>query len=68
MTIANTINDQIVKVSSNIPPFDLGVLEAYLPAKEPPPSLNPWDVYAELRKVKSTKATGPDRIMSWIHL
>ena len=62
VTIANTINDQFVKVSSNIPPLDLGVLEAFLPAKEPPPSLYPWDVYAELRKVKSTKATGPDGI------
>ena len=62
VTIANTINDQFVKVSSNIPPLNLGVLEAYLPAKEPPPSLYPWDVYAELRKVKSTKATGPDGI------
>ena len=62
VTIANTINDQFVKVSSNIPPLDPGVLEAYLPAKEPPPSLYLWDVYAELRKVKSTKATGPDGI------
>ena len=62
VTIANTINDQFVKVSSNISPLDLGVLEACLPAKEPPPSLYPWDVYAELRKVKSTKATGPDGI------
>ena len=64
VTIANTNNDQFVKISSNIPPLDLGVLGAYLPAKEPPPSilLYPWDVYAELRKVKSTKATGPDGI------
>ena len=44
VNIANTINDQFVKVSSNIPPLDLGVLEAYLPAKEPPPSLYPFDV------------------------
>ena len=62
VTIANTINDQFVKVSSSIPPLNLGVLGAYLPAKEPPPSLYPWDVYAELRKVKSTKASGPDGI------
>ena len=39
VTIAHTINDQFMKVSSDVPPFDLCVLEAYLPAKEPPPSL-----------------------------
>ncbi len=50
VTIANTINDQFVKVSSHIPPLDLNVLEAYLPAMEPPPSLNPWEVYTELKK------------------
>ena len=38
---------------------DLSVIEA---SHQPPPSLYPWDVYAELRKVKSTKATGPDGI------
>ena len=62
VTIANTINDQFVKVSSHIPPLDLNVLEAYLPAMEPPPSLYPWEVYTELKKVKSNKATGPDGI------
>ena len=41
ITIANTINYQFVKVSSHMPPLDLGVLESYLPAMEPPPSLNP---------------------------
>jgi hypothetical protein len=61
-TIANMINDQFVNVSSNITPLDLCALEAYLPAGQPPPSLNPWDVYAELKKVKSTKASGPDGI------
>ena len=38
VTIANTINNQFVKVSSSILPLDLGILEAFLPAKEPPPS------------------------------
>ena len=55
ITIANTINDQFVKVSSNIPPLDLGALGAYLPAKEPPPSLYPWDVYAELERSNPPK-------------
>ncbi|XP_072037054.1 uncharacterized protein [Amphiura filiformis] len=61
-TIANTINDQFVSISSNIPPLDLGSLEAYLPAPDQSPSLYPWDVYAELKKVKSTKASGPDAL------
>ena len=52
-----------MKVSFNgSPSWFFGILEAYLPAKDSPPSLYPWDVYAELRKVKFTKATGPDGI------
>ncbi len=60
--IANKINDQFVGVSSHIPPLDLCALEAYLPAIDPPSSLYPWEVYAELRKVKATKTTCPDGI------
>lgn len=59
ITIANMINDQFVHVSSNIPPLDLGVLEAYLPAMEPPPSLYPWDVYTELKKGQIHQSNWP---------
>jgi hypothetical protein len=43
-------------------PLYISALEAYLPAIAPPPSLYPWDVYAELSKVKANKASGPDGI------
>ena len=59
VTIPNTINDQFVKASFDIPPLDLGVPEAYSPSKEPH---HHWDVYTELRKVKSAKATVPEEI------
>ena len=62
ITIANIINDQFVKVSSHMQPLDLGLLEAYLPAKELPPSLYPWEVYSQRKKVKGNKAAGPDGI------
>ena len=35
VTIANTINDQFVKVSSNIPPLDLGALGLTYQPKNP---------------------------------
>ena len=37
-------------------------MPSYLPAKKAAPQLYPWDVYAELTKLKSAKACGPDEI------
>ncbi|XP_072042807.1 uncharacterized protein [Amphiura filiformis] len=62
VAIANKINDQFVQVSSHMTPLDLCNLETYLPAIDSPPLLYPWDVYAELSKVKASKACGPDGV------
>ena len=37
-------------------------MESFLPACSPAPELYPWEVYAQLKKVKATKASGPDGI------
>ncbi len=60
--IADSINEAFIKVSSGVPPLDLGTLEAFLPAPSLPPKLHPWDVYAQLSRVKPGKSSGPDGI------
>ena len=60
--IANYINDAFVNVSSGISPLDIATLESFLPACSPAPELYPWEVYAQLKKVKASKASGPDGI------
>ena len=50
--IANSINAKFVSVSSSIPPLDTSKLAAYLPSREPLPYLQPWEVYAQLNKIK----------------
>ena len=44
------------------PPLDFGELPAYLPAKDPPPHLYPWEVYNEPRKINPNKSSGPDGV------
>ena len=41
-------------------PLDYFKLPAFLPVSKPVSHLYPWDVYAELRKLKPAKASGPD--------
>ncbi len=60
--IANAINDKFVNVSSELKPLDLTKLPAFLPAPNLPPYLYPWDVYAVLKNINASKATGPDGI------
>ena len=59
--IANSINAKFVNVSSSIPPLDtkIGCL-LLIPSRKPPLHLQPWDAYAELNKIKPSKACGPD--------
>ncbi len=47
---------------SKFPLVNLSALEAYLPAIDPPHHSTHGKYYAELRKVKATKVTGPDGI------
>lgn len=59
---ANAINNMFTNVSAHIDPLDMSKLPTYLPAETPAPQLNPWEVYSELKKVKASKATGPDGV------
>ena len=54
--------DRFVSVSDHLCPLNIAQLEAFLPAPTPPPTLHTWDVYAELQKIKPSKACGPDGI------
>ena len=60
--IANAINSKFAHVSDCLDPLDCSRLPSYLPAEEPVPQLYPWEVYAELRKLKSAKSCGPDQV------
>ena len=60
--MANAINTKFVSVSSHIEPLNISTLPAYLPVDDTPPILHPWEVYKELKAIKSSKASGPDGI------
>ena len=46
----------------HVPPLNTAELPAYLPAKDPPPQLYPWEVHSELKKINPIKSGGPDKI------
>ena len=60
--IANAINCKFVNVSASMAPLDYSNLPAFLPARDLPPCLYPWNVYSVLKKINASKATGPDGI------
>ena len=43
-------------------PLNISTLPAYLPVDDTPPTLHPWEVYKELKAIKSSKVSGPDGI------
>ena len=53
---------KFVSVSSHIEALDISSLPAYFPVDDTPPSLHPWEIYKELKAIKSSKASGPDDI------
>ena len=59
---ANYINNMFADVSVHVLPLDFDELPAYLPTKDPPPHLYPWEVYNELRKINPNKSSGPDGV------
>ncbi|CAH1259341.1 ADD3 [Branchiostoma lanceolatum] len=59
--MANFINQKFTDVTTSLPPLDLSNLPTYLPSR-PPPTVQPWDVYWKLCKIKTTKSAGPDGI------
>ena len=60
---ANAIHTKFAQVSEGLDPLDFSKLPAHLPAEEPPHGqLYPWEVFAELGKLKAAKSAGPDQI------
>eukprot|EP00057_Strongylocentrotus_purpuratus_P003479 XP_003726748.1 PREDICTED: RNA-directed DNA polymerase from mobile element jockey-like [Strongylocentrotus purpuratus] len=59
--IADTINKRFVDVASNIRPLQLCDLPSYLPSQRPP-TVQPWEVYRELQRLKPGKSAGPDGV------
>ena len=57
---ANAINTKFAQVSEGLDPLDFSKLSVYLHAEEPP-QLYPWEVFAELGKLKAAKSAGPDQ-------
>ena len=49
---ANAINTMFASVPDVLEPLDYFKLPAFLPVRKPVSHLYPWDVYAELRKLK----------------
>jgi hypothetical protein len=60
--VANEINRHLASFSQLQQPLKLEDLPAYLPSKEPPPVIQPWEIYSDLKKVSITKAGGPDNV------
>ena len=59
---ANKINNFFVNIANDIPRLDPSSLPSYLPADQPLPLVQPWEVYSELKAIKQRKAPGPDGI------
>ncbi len=60
--LVKALNVFYASVSSDIPPLDVTALPAFLPAKEPIPTIQPYEVARKLLEIKPFKAHGPDNI------
>ncbi|KAI8481124.1 hypothetical protein Bbelb_411380 [Branchiostoma belcheri] len=60
-TCAGAINTHLATICKALPPLDMDMLPAFLPAT-PPPQVDPWQMYQRLKTVKVNKAPGPDAI------
>ncbi|XP_019618323.1 PREDICTED: uncharacterized protein LOC109465472, partial [Branchiostoma belcheri] len=60
-TCAGAINTHLATICKALPPLDMDMLPAFLPAT-PPPQVDPWQMYQRLKRVKVNKAPGPDAI------
>ena len=59
--IANRINGHFARVAKDISPLCREKLSTYIPAL-PCPSVEPWEIYRELKSISITRAGGPDGI------
>ena len=61
--LVKALNVFYASVNSDIPPLDVTALPAFLPAKEPIPTIQPHEVAMnKLLEIKPFKAQGPDNI------
>ncbi|KAI8516894.1 hypothetical protein Bbelb_054750 [Branchiostoma belcheri] len=58
---ADAVNKHLSAICQALSPLDCGDLPSYLPAT-PPPRVSIWDMYHRLRRIKVSKAPGPDNI------
>jgi len=57
--VANAINKHL---ASSQEPLNKDELPSYFPSPAPPPQLQTWEIYDDLRKLSASKAGGPDGI------
>ena len=60
--LASALNEFYVSVNSDIPPLDQTSLQAFLPARNDIPTIQPYEVCHKLRALKIHKAAGSDKI------
>ena len=60
--LASALNEVYVSVNSDIPPLDQTSLQAFLPARNDIPTIQPYEVCHKLRALEIHKAAGPDKI------
>ena len=53
--IANEINEHLASFPNTQQPLDLADLPAYLPSPVPPPQVQQWDIYEDLKIVLRLK-------------
>lgn len=64
--LAEELNNFFLSVNADIPALDLCYLPSFLPATEPLPIIQPYEVCKKIAMLNSCKATGPDKIPSRI--
>jgi hypothetical protein len=60
--LANRLNEFYASVNDDIPTLDETKLPTFLPAAEPTPRLEPYEVCKKLSTIKPFKSNGPDKI------
>jgi hypothetical protein len=60
--LANSINEFHASVDNDIPTLDVTKLPTFLPAAEPIPRLEPYEVCKKLSTIKPFKSSGRDNI------
>ncbi|XP_063966698.1 uncharacterized protein LOC135156869 [Lytechinus pictus] len=59
---ANLINGHFARICSQLPPLDISTLQYFLPASQPPPRVEAYQVHQELRKLNASKSCHHDDV------